>query len=75
MRTLGIILVFIGLLVLLREFDPAFLGWLQPYAPYIKEAFGGVTLIAIGLYFLTRRTARKLVLIAYLIYLLLYLVV
>nr|WP_206204461.1 hypothetical protein [Thermococcus sp. 21S7] len=63
------------MLVLLREFHPAFLGWLHPYAPYIKDAFGGVTLIAIGLYFLTRKTARKLVLIAYLIYLLLYLVV
>ncbi|ANF22106.1 hypothetical protein [Thermococcus piezophilus] len=75
MRTLGIILIFLGIVLLVREFNPAFISWIAPYAHQIKGAFWGVTLIAFGLYMLTRRTARKLVLIAYLIYLLLYLVV
>ncbi|ASJ05189.1 MULTISPECIES: hypothetical protein [Thermococcus] len=75
MRTFGLILVFLGFLLLLKEFQPTFLDWLRPYAPYIKDAFWGVTLIAFGLYMLTRRAARRLVLLLYLIYLLLYLVV
>ncbi|NJE04375.1 hypothetical protein [Thermococcus sp. MV11] len=75
MRTFGLILVFLGFLLLLKEFQPAFLDWLRPYAPYIKDAFWGVTLIAFGLYLMTRRAARRVVLLLYLIYLLLYLVV
>ncbi|NJE09398.1 hypothetical protein [Thermococcus sp. MAR1] len=75
MRTFGWILVFLGLLLLMREFQPSFLDWLRPYAPYIRDAFWGVTLIAFGLYMLTRRALRRAVLILYLIYLLLYLVV
>ncbi|ASJ13134.1 hypothetical protein [Thermococcus thioreducens] len=75
MKTLGWILVFLGVLLLLREFQPAFLDWLRPYAPYIKDAFWGVTLIAFGLYLTLRKAAKKVVLILYLLYLLLYLVV
>ncbi|WP_258083777.1 hypothetical protein [Thermococcus thermotolerans] len=75
MKTLGWILVFLGVLLLLREFQPAFLDWLRPYAPYIKDAFWGVTLIAFGLYLMLRKAAKKVVLILYLLYLLLYLVV
>jgi hypothetical protein len=75
MRWLGAFLVFLGLLLLLKEFQPAFLVQLEPYAHYIKDAFWGVTLIAFGLYMMLRRTARKAVLILYLLYLLLYLVV
>ena len=75
MRTLGWIFIFLGVLLLMREFQPPFLDWLRPYTPYIKDAFWGVTLIAFGLYALTRRTARRLVLLLYLLYLLLYLVV
>ncbi|HDZ35753.1 MAG TPA: hypothetical protein ENH81_02410 [Thermococcus sp.] len=75
MRTLGLIFVFLGLVLLLREFNPAFVAWLQPYEGAIRDAFWGVTLIAFGLYILTKRTARKVVLALYLIYLLLYLVV
>ena len=74
MRLLGALLVFLGLLLLLRQFEPAFLEPLKPYAPYIKEAFWGVTLIAFGLYMMLRRTPRKAVLLLYLFYLLLYLV-
>ncbi|NJD98285.1 hypothetical protein E3E26_00485 [Thermococcus sp. LS1] len=75
MRTLGIIFVFLGLVLLLKQFNPAFIAWLQPYAGAIKGAFWGVTLVAFGLYMLTKRTARRVVLVLYLIYLLLYLVV
>ncbi|QDA31982.1 hypothetical protein FH039_10700 [Thermococcus indicus] len=75
MRTLGWIFVFLGILLLLREFQPSFLDWLRPYAPYIRDAFWGVTLVAFGLYTLTRRALRRAVLVLYLIYLLLYLVV
>ncbi|MCD6372682.1 MAG: hypothetical protein J7L37_03945 [Thermococcus sp.] len=76
MKILGWIFVFLGSLLLLKEFQPSFLDWLGPYAPYIKNAFWGVTLIAFGLYMLVkRRTARKAVLVLYLLYLLLYLVV
>ncbi|NJE29784.1 hypothetical protein E3E38_01765 [Thermococcus sp. 18S1] len=75
MRTLGWIFVFLGLLLLMREFHPSFLDWLRPYAPYIKDAFWGMTLVAFGLYMLTRRALRRAVLVLYLIYLLLYLVV
>lgn len=75
MRTLGLIFVFLGLLLLLKQFNPEPIAWLQPYAGAIKDAFWGVTLIALGLYMLTKKTARKVVLALYLIYLLLYLVV
>ena len=75
MRWLGAFLIFIGLLVLLKQFEPAFLEPLKAYAPYIRDAFWGVTLIAFGLYMMLRRTARRAVLVIYLIYLLLYLVV
>lgn len=75
MKWFGALLVFLGLLLLLRQFEPAFLEPLKPYAPYIKDAFWGVTLIAFGLYMMLRRTARRVVLALYLIYLLLYLVV
>jgi len=74
-RTLGIILVFLGALLLIREFNPEFLDWLRPYAPYIKDAFWGVTLIAFGLYLMAKGSAKRLVMVLYLIYLLLYLVV
>ncbi|WP_456452876.1 hypothetical protein [Thermococcus sp.] len=75
MKTLGWLFVFLGLLLLLREFQPSFLGWLRPYAPYIKDAFWGVTLIAFGLYLMAKNAVRKAVLVLYMIYLLLYLVV
>ncbi|ASJ05937.1 hypothetical protein [Thermococcus pacificus] len=75
MRWFGVLLVFIGLLVLLKQFEPAFLEPLKSYAPYIKDAFWGVTLIAFGFYIMLRKTARRVVLAIYLIYLLLYLVV
>ncbi|NJE05169.1 hypothetical protein E3E36_03220 [Thermococcus sp. M36] len=75
MRRLGALLVFLGLLILLREFQPAFIEPLKPYAPYIKDAFWGVTLIAFGLYMMLRKAAKKAVLVLYLLYLLLYLVV
>ncbi|WP_054840973.1 hypothetical protein [Thermococcus peptonophilus] len=76
MRTLGYIFIFLGLLLLLKEFQPAVLEPLRAYASYIKNAFwGGVTLLALGLYMLTRRTLRKAVLVLYIIYLILYLVV
>ncbi len=75
MRWLGAFLVFVGLLVLLKQFEPAFLEPLKAYAPYIRDAFWGVTLIAFGFYMMLRRTARRAVLVLYLIYLLLYLVV
>jgi len=75
MRWLGAFLVFVGLLFLLKQFEPAFLEPLKAYAPYIRDAFWGVTLIALGLYLMLRRTARRAVLVLYLIYLLLYLVV
>lgn len=75
MRTFGIILVFLGALLLIREFNPAFLDWLRPYAPYIKDAFWGVTLIAFGLYLMAKGSVKRLVMVLYLIYLLLYLVV
>jgi len=74
-RTLGLIFVFLGLLLLLKQFNPEFIVWLHPYAKPIKDAFWGVTLIALGLYILTKKTTRKVVLALYLIYLLLYLVV
>ncbi|GAB6101151.1 hypothetical protein JCM16138_03740 [Thermococcus atlanticus] len=75
MKTLGWLFVFLGLLLLLREFQPSFLGWLRQYAPYIKDAFWGVTLIAFGLYLMAKNAVRKAVLVLYMIYLLLYLVV
>ena len=75
MRTFGCLLVFLGIILLLREFQPAFLGWLSPYEEYIKDAFWGVTLIAFGLYLMAKKAVRKVVLVLYLIYLLLYLVV
>ncbi|AMQ18243.1 hypothetical protein [Thermococcus peptonophilus] len=75
MRTLGYIFIFLGLLLLLKEFQPAVLEPLRAYASYIKNAFWGVTLLALGLYMLTRRTLRKAVLVLYIIYLILYLVV
>lgn len=75
MRTLGYIFIFLGLLLLLKEFQPAVLEPLRAYAPYIKNAFWGVTLLALGLYMLTKKTLRKAVLVLYIIYLILYLVV
>jgi len=75
MRTLGLIFVFLGLLVLFQQFHPAFIGPLYQYAPYIKRAFWGVTFTLLGLYMLTRGALRRLILAVYLIYLLIYLVV
>ena len=75
MKTLGAILVLVGAILLLKELNPSFLELLRPYAPYIKDAFWGVTLIAFGLYLLTKRALRKAVLLAYVVYLILYLVV
>lgn len=76
MRTLGAVLVFLGLLILLKQLRPDFLLWLEPYAGYIKAAFWGVTLIALGLHILAKNRALKtLILVLYLIYLALYLVV
>jgi len=74
MKNLGIVLIFLGILLLLQQFHPAFLDFLYPYAPYIKGAFWGVTLISAGLY-LSVRSLRRLVLVLYLTYLLIYLVV
>jgi len=74
-RTLGIIFIFIGLVLLLKQFNPEFIAWLRPYAGAIKNAFWGVTLIALGLYLMAKRTARKVVLALYLVYLIIYLVV
>ncbi|MBP1911034.1 hypothetical protein [Thermococcus stetteri] len=75
MRTLGYIFIFLGLLILLKEFQPALLEPLKAYAPYIKNSFWGVTLMAIGLYMITKRWVRRTVLALYVIYLILYLVV
>ena len=75
MRTIGVVLVLIGVLLLFQQFQPAFIEPLRAYAPYIKDAFWGVTLIAFGLYLLTRKALRKLVLLLYIIYLIIYLVV
>ncbi len=75
MRSLGIILVFIGFILLLKQFRPDFLVWLEPYAGYIKSAFWGVTLIALGLHILAKNKALKaLILVLYLLYLAIYLV-
>ncbi len=75
MKTLGAILVLVGAILLLKELNPSFLELLRPYALHIKDAFWGVTLIALGLYLLTKRALRKAVLLAYVVYLILYLVV
>jgi hypothetical protein len=74
-RTLGYLFVFLGLLLLLKELQPALLEPLRIYAPYIKDSFWGITLLAFGLYILTRRRLRKAILVLYIIYLILYLVV
>lgn len=74
-RTAGVILIFLGVLLLVREFRPAFLLWLEPYRNVIRGSFGGVTLLAAGSYLLTRRTLRRVVVFLYLVYLMLYLVV
>jgi hypothetical protein len=75
MRAIGAILVIVGVLLLLHQFNPSLLGPLMAYGPYIREAFWSVTLIAGGLYLLARGILRKLVIILYVTYLLLYLVV
>ncbi|WP_297438564.1 hypothetical protein [Thermococcus sp.] len=75
MRWLGSVMVFLGFLVLLKEFQPTFLEPLKPYAPYIKDAFWGVTLVAFGFYLMFRKTARRIVLALYILYLLIYLVI
>ncbi|WP_457741431.1 hypothetical protein [Thermococcus sp.] len=74
MRSLGIVLVFIGVLLLLQQFHPMFISFLYPYSPYIKRAFWGITLISAGLYLSSKRLRRP-VLVLYLIYLLINLVV
>ena len=74
-RTAGVILIFLGILLLLREFRPAFLLWLGPYRDVIRDSFGGVTLLAAGSYLLARRTLRRAVVFLYRIYIMLYLVV
>jgi hypothetical protein len=76
-KKLGIILIFLGMLLLLKN-SP--LGWrlealLEPYRYEIKQYFWGITFIAAGLYLITEKIIRKVVLVLYLIYLLLYLVV
>jgi hypothetical protein len=76
-RKLGILLIFIGLLLLLRH---SYLGWklealLEPYRYEIKQYFWGITFIAAGLYMVTKRAVRKAILVLYTIYLILYLVV
>jgi len=75
MRTLGMIFVFLGLLLLFQQFHPAFLKPIYVYATYIKRAFWGVTLVFLGLYIMTRGAPKRLVLAIYLLYLLIYLVV
>ena len=74
MRTLGLIFVFLGLLLLFQQFHPAFLEPLYPYASYIKQAFWGVTFVFLGLYITFRGALRRLFLAIYLLYLLVYLV-
>lgn len=74
-KTAGIVLIFLGLLLLMKEFRPAFLLWIEPYRHLIKGSFGGITLVATGAYLLTKRALRKIILLLYLIYLILYLVV
>ena len=74
-RTAGIILIFLSFLLLMKEFRPAFLLWIEPYRHIIKGSFAGVTLVAAGAYLLTKRALRKAILLLYLVYLILYLVV
>ncbi|WP_456367414.1 hypothetical protein [Thermococcus sp.] len=74
-RTAGIILIFLGLLLLIREFEPSLLVWLEPYRGIIKNSLAGITLLVAGAYLLTRRTLRKVIVFLYLLYLILYLLV
>ncbi|USG99273.1 hypothetical protein K1720_06930 [Thermococcus argininiproducens] len=74
-RLLGVFLVFFGLLLLLRSFQPQFYNYLLPYAQYIKQTFWGVTLLIAGLYILIKnRNARTLLGVVFILYLALYLV-
>lgn len=74
MRLIGLVLVIIGGVLLLRELNPSFLDLLRPWAPYIKNAFWGVTALSAGLYLLAKKPLRKLVIALYVVYLILYLV-
>ncbi|WP_297535298.1 hypothetical protein [Thermococcus sp.] len=74
MRGIGLILIFLGAILLLQQFHPALLDVLYRYEEPIRRAFWGVTLIAAGLY-LSFRRLRRVVLILYILYLLVYLVV
>ncbi|ASJ00914.1 hypothetical protein [Thermococcus gorgonarius] len=74
-RTAGVILIFLGVLLLMKEFRPAFIIWLEPYREVIRNSLGGVTLIAAGSYLLARGSIRRIIALLYVIYLALYLVV
>ena len=74
-KLLGVFLVFFGLLILLRSFQPQFYNYLLPYAQYIKQTFWGVTLLIAGLYILIKnRNARTILGVVFILYLALYLV-
>jgi len=75
MRTFGVVLILIGALMLVQQFQPALIEPLRAYEPYIRDAFWGITLIAAGLYILAGKVLRRLVLLLYVLYLIVYLVV
>ncbi|NJF24781.1 hypothetical protein [Thermococcus sp. Bubb.Bath] len=76
-KKLGVILVLLGFLLLLKHSAPGMelKSLLEPYRYAIRQYFWGITFIAAGLYLITEKTLRKVVLALYIIYLLLYLVV
>jgi len=76
-KKLGVLLILLGFLLLLRHsaLGMEFRTLLEPYKHAIREYFWGVTFIATGLYLITKKALRKVVLTLYILYLLLYLVV
>lgn len=74
-KLLGLFLTFLGLLILLKSIRPDLYNYLLPYAPYIREAFWGVLLLAAGLYVLIKnKTARTILALALILYLAIFLV-
>jgi len=74
-KTLGLLLLLLGLFMIIKSFHPEILHYLIPYSSYIKRSFWGVILVLIGLFMISRNKIwRAIVKIVFVVYLTLYIV-
>lgn len=72
-KLIGLFLFLIGAYLIVKTFYPDLLGFIVPYAHYIKGAFPGVVLVLLGLFLLSKRkTVRNVLGAVFVLYLVLY---